>query len=380
MRILITTGIFPPDIGGPARMVEQLALDLHQKDIEVVILTYGVKDKERPYPVIRENCKLKFAWLLWRLSGQIDIIYTLDLYTPGLLSWFVGKVLRRKRLVVRFAGDSAWETASNQGRTSDDILTFQGKYYGLRVAFLKVLRGRILRNADKVIAVSEFMKTVAEKIGVSSGKVEVIYNSVDFVKVSLDHRLDVKAQLGLHPVGKLIVAGGRLVPWKGLDGLISALAGLRQEKTLSVFKLLIIGDGPDRQRLEKLRDKFNLGDVIIFEGKVPLENIFDYYRAADFFVLNSQYEGLSHMLLEALLLGKPVIASSCGGNPEVVQNEKNGLLVEYNNIGQISEAIKKMLTEEKWQAGSIESICRESLKKFSWREVLEKTIKVFQNV
>ncbi|MDD4477030.1 MAG: glycosyltransferase family 4 protein [Patescibacteria group bacterium] len=381
LRILITTGIFPPSIGGPARIVEQLSSDLSLKNIKVSVLAFGEEDgKIRSYNVFKCESKINFALSVWRLGKEADVIYTFDLYTAGFFSWLIGKVILRKKLIVRFAGDSAWESAYNQGLTKDDILTFQEKFYGIKIWMMKKARSLILKGADSVVSVSYFMKNLAEKIGVEKEKIEVIYNSVDFIDFkNLNCETEIlQDKFGLRNL-KIIVTAGRFVPWKGIDGLIKAIDLLKSERQFS-FKLLIIGDGPDFGNLKALVDEKGLNDEILFTGKIPQDKMFAYLNLADVFVLNSKYEGLSHVLLEALRAGKPIVASDCGGNSEVVENEKNGLLVEYNNIKQLSEAVKIILTEEKWRASEFKKICVESLKKFSWQNVVERTVNVFDKI
>ncbi len=378
MRVLITSGIFPPDIGGPSRMIERLASDLSYRGIDVVILTFGAADgADRPYQVVRAAGKLSFAGKLLKLGRQADIIYTFDLYTAGFLSWLICKKILGKKLAVRFAGDSAWESAYNKGKTADDILTFQDKNYGLKIWLMKKVRSWILRDADKVVAVSNFMKELAMKIGAQSAKVEVIYNAVDFLRPSATHRPNRREELGLPSESKVVLTAARLVPWKGIDGLMTAVAELKA--VLPQLTLLIVGEGQDRPRLEKLREELGLRETVLFVGLASLNEIFDYYNLADVFILNSRYEGLSHILLEVLTLGKPIVASACGGNPEVIENERNGLLVEYNNVGQLAVAIKRILTEEKWQSAEFKNACQESLKKFNWKENVEKTIRILND-
>ncbi|MFA5175218.1 MAG: glycosyltransferase family 4 protein [Patescibacteria group bacterium] len=381
LRILITTGIFPPSIGGPARIVEQLSSDLSLKNIKVSVLAFGEEDgKIRSYNVFKCESKINFALSVWRLGKEADVIYTFDLYTAGFFSWLIGKVILRKKLIVRFAGDSAWESAYNQGLTKDDILTFQEKFYGIKIWMMKKARSLILKGADSVVSVSYFMKNLAEKIGVEKEKIEVIYNSVDFIDFkNLNCETEIlRDKFGLRNL-KIIVTAGRFVPWKGIDGLIEAIDLLKSERQFS-FKLLIIGDGPDFGNLKALVDEKGLNDEVLFTGKILQDKMFAYLNLADVFVLNSKYEGLSHVLLEALRAGKPIVASDCGGNSEVVENEKNGLLVEYNNIKQLSEAVKIILTEEKWRASEFKNICVESLKKFSWQNVVERTVNVFDKI
>lgn len=383
MKVLITSGIFPPAIGGPARMIERLALDLRHNGQDVSVLTFGKDDRKiRSFDVIRASSKLDFLLKIFKTARKVDLIYTFDLYTAGFISWLVGKVFLRKKLIVRFAGDSAWENASNKFLTSDDILTFQNKFYGLRTEWWKKIRKMILKGADKVVAVSGFMKEVSGKIGVLPERAVVIYNAVDFLIVLADAELGykIKRKLGLSQNDKLIVTAGRLVPWKGIEGLILALPEIKNKYKIGKVKLLVIGDGHDKNRLEKIVELNNLSESVIFEGAVPLDKIFIYYNLADVFALNSRYEGLSHTLLEVLSQGKPIVASNSGGNKEVIKNEENGLLVEYNNLNQLANAVYRMLVEEKWHSLEFLRQCEKNLDRFKWSVVVEKTMRIFNEV
>jgi len=381
-KVLITSGVFPPDIGGPSRMIEQLASDLKKAedfkganfDIKIVTLTEN-DNINRGYPVFRVDSKIGFARKLWKIRKDFDVIYTFDLYTAGFFSWLIGKIFLRKKLVVRFAGDSAWELAYNRGQIKDDVITFQKKFYGFSVALHKLLRKWILRGADRVIAVSEYLKKAAEGIGVNEGKISVIYNSVDFLHYPLLDSQQLRNRYDLNGC-KVVLTIGRLVPWKGVDLSIKALSKINDEK----LKLLIVGEGPDEERLKKIVQDESMSKRVYFAGKVSLDEVIRYYQLADIFVLDSQYEGLSHVLLEALLNYKPIIASRSGGNPEVIEDGVNGLLVDYGDAKQLTEAIKKMLTEEKWHSDESIKNSSESLKKFSWKNVVEKTAAILNDL
>jgi len=356
-------------------MIERLVLNLRERDFEADVLTFGKNNSESG--IYRAKGKIDFLKLLIKNALKYDVIYTFDLYTAGFWSWLIGKGWLKKKFVVRFAGDSAWESASNKGQTGDDLLVFQKKFYGLSVAWRKFLRKRILLGADKVVAVSEFMKKVAIEIGVSEGRIKVIYNSVDFVSFPDTYDFLPSFQKRHNLTGdQTILTVGRLVPWKGIDLLVKALAKINNKK----LRLLVVGEGPDLLRLKNLVEEKQLIGQVEFVGKVPLNEVFEYYMAADVFILDSQYEGLSHVLLEVLLTGKPIIASRSGGNPEVIGDERNGLLVDYGNVEQLVVAIKRMLTEERWHSPEYKEKCRASLKKFNWHNVVEQTSKVIEEL
>ncbi len=124
------------------------------------------------------------------------------------------------------------------------------------------------------------------------------------------------------------------MPWKGIDHLIRAI------RAVPDVRLLIAGEGPDAARLRALVESEQVTDRITFLGRVARERLGLYFRAADYTVLYSGYEGLSHTLLESLLAGTPVIASDKGGNPEVVRHNENGLLVPYIDQEALTETIR----------------------------------------
>ena len=145
--------------------------------------------------------------------------------------------------------------------------------------------------------------------GASIEKVAVVYNSLPREKV-----VPASKKSG----EQWLVTAARLVPWKGMAVLINIMSELKSR--YPHLKLKIIGDGPERVRLERLiMEKCLTGEVEIW-GNLSHEKTLSYISSADLFVLNSGYEGLSHVLLEALSLGRPVLASRAGGNPEIIMS------------------------------------------------------------
>jgi hypothetical protein len=184
IKVLIATGIYPPDVGGPATMLGPLADSLTKLDFEIRVITYA--DRTEPGPVYRISRRqnkvsrfLNYFWHLWRLSRWADVLYATDTYSVGYFAYLIKKISGTKYLV-RFAGDSAWEMATGAGLVKDYITDFQTIKYGRRIEKLKARRQIILKQADAVIAVSGFMARVAKMIGVAEARIAVIYNAVDF--------------------------------------------------------------------------------------------------------------------------------------------------------------------------------------------------------
>lgn len=372
-KILIASGIYPPDIGGPATMLEALVKALKKNDFSVKILTYADNDKSDG-EIIRVNRKknllsryLKYFLKMWRLSRFSDLIYVTDTYSVGYFAFLIKKFTGRKYLV-RFAGDSAWETAVGRGWTTDYIIDFQDRQYGRRIEKMKQRRKKILVSADGVIAVSEFMSHLAQKISVDKNNIRVIYNSVDFLKEKAASAPNIKKTLGAD--AKLIVTACRLTPWKGADGVIKILPELSRRFKNIYFAVL--GDGPELQNLKQLAIEAGVKDRVLFLGRVDNEAIINYFRQADLFILNTNYEGLSHTLLEAMAAGTPVITTKVGGNPEVIESGRDGILVGYNNYEELLAAAENILSNDSFKA-SLVSGAKEKLKKFNWQNTVEQT-------
>ncbi|MFH1583342.1 MAG: glycosyltransferase, partial [Candidatus Falkowbacteria bacterium] len=191
-KILIATGIYPPDLGGPATLLTELPSAFVKRGIEVKVITYSdvvltpqEKQEKIVYRISRQQysfCrKAKYFWQMLGLSFWSDLIYVTDTYSVGYFAYLIKK-LTGKKYIIRFAGDSAWEKAAAAGWTKDYIVDFQNKKYDSKIEKLKQRRAIILKNADGVIAVSHFMSDLAQKIGVDGKKITMIYNAVDFFK------------------------------------------------------------------------------------------------------------------------------------------------------------------------------------------------------
>lgn len=373
--ILFASGIFPPAIGGPGTVLTKLIPGLIERGYLCTIATFGPDDGvARPYAVQRVPIATPQPWRtfkvfaqLWRLSASHDIIYATDTYTHGLAALLASK-LRRKRFILRFTGDAAWESAFNQGLTRDYIVPFQKKWYGTKIAFRKWLRKQILAGADRIITDCEFLKNLAAVIGVDNNKVAVINNVAEILPAESELK-----NFGQH----VMLTQARLVPWKGMAAIIDALPII--QKRFPDVKLLIMGDGPEENNLKAKVKTANLNAAVIFLGKVTdKKQKKSFYRASHIFILNTFYEGMSNTLPEAMLEGLPVITTRAGGNPEFV-DENNGRLIEYDNVQQITDAVIELFSSPQLVKNLGEN-GRERAKRFTVQNLVEKNIKVIQDL
>jgi len=364
MKIIIACEIYPPDIGGPATFVKNIIPVLKQAGHQIQVITYA-DSNDSADGVIRISRKtnlflryLKYFLAIRKISQDADLIFAQGPLASGLPAILVKK-LTGKKVFIKVVGDVAWERVYNQGKITEAVDDFQTKKYSAAIERQKKIRSWTVKNADLIITPSEYLKKLVYGWGVAPNKIKVIYNAISAKRKSQTQE-QAKRQLGLE--GKIILFVGRLTPWKGLETLIDLLpVWLMVERDL---KLVIVGEGPS-EKILKLRIKnLKLEDKVRLVGRLDQTSVGDYYQAADIFVLNSAYEGLSHTLLEALSFGLPAVVSNVGGNPEVVKNEINGFLVEYNDQQQILEAVKKIAQNQEL-AKSFQKANQEVLEKFS---------------
>ncbi len=362
MRILIATGIFPPDVGGPAIYVQSLAEEFIRQGVRIVVLTYSDQKSKQDYtfPVIRISRQYPkgirhflYSLKLLSLARAADVIYAQNPVSAGLPAALAAKILGKK-LVLKVVGDAVWERARSRGREVEDM------------KILKKLQKWTAKSADKIIVPSFYLKNMVQQWGIPEKKIKVVYNAVE-TKKQVPERIDIK--------GDIILSIGRLVPWKGFDALIEIIPDLIKENPN--FRLLIVGEGEERKNLELKIDNLKLKDRVRLMGRVDHSDISFYFRAADIFILNSEYEGLSHTILEAMQYGIPVIASNKGGNPELIKDGFNGFLIEYDNQEQLKRAILKLWRDKNLQKRFTHN-SKKKLKQFSFEKMIEKTLEVLK--
>lgn len=346
LRVLLTTPVFPPDLGGPATYVPSLGRFLVERGhtVEVVAFCSDPDPKGWPFRVVSilpqsmARRYLKAFVAVWKAAKHADVVYVNE--HLALLHVLAAK-LRRKPVMIRIMVDGAWEIAHRRGWCGDDdIVTFQDKTYGWQVGLTRFLQRRWWRWSDHVIACSEFLRQIVIGYGVPPTKVQRIHNAYHGPRAEdvRETRDEARAKLGLAAKKRYVLTICRLMVWKRVDGILDALKGMPED-----VHLLVAGDGDMLEAWKAHGERLGLGDRVHWLGNVPHKDIPMLVRAADVFVLNSRYEGLSHTLLEVQALGTPIVASNVCGNPEVVAHGVNGLLVDPRSPDDLREALRWLL-------------------------------------
>ena len=317
MKILITVGIYPPDIGGPASFVPKIAKLLKENECEVTVICLSnekILDHE-PYKIIRilRNQNLIIRWIKTVFNM---IVYGRDaelIFVNGLpMEAYIANLFLRKKLIRKIVGDWAWERGRNKGITDDSFDEFQKNKHNLHLEIAKFSRGWTATKSDLVITPSMHLKEVVKNWGVLENNLQVIYNGTKIQPIIHKQKNEV-----LH-----FVTVGRLAPWKNIDKIIQAMALLNDKGFNFIFN--IVGSGPLDEKLKKLVTDLKLEKKIFFLGQKNTDELNKIYLKSDIYIQASGYEGLPHVILEAINFNLSIISTPIGGTNEILLNGKNG--------------------------------------------------------
>jgi glycosyltransferase involved in cell wall biosynthesis len=336
MRVLIVSGIWPPDVGGPASHAPELAEFLLRRGHSVeVCITADAAPAPRPYAVRwvsrrlpRGIRHLAVAAGVARRARRADVVYA----TSMLGRAAVAAAAAGRPLVVKLVADEAYERAKRLGLYGGTLDEFQRWGGGVAVRVLRALRNRALRRVDRLVCPSEYLAGLAVSWGVPRDRVEVLPNPAPPVR-ELRPRDELRRELGIE--GPTLAFAGRLTRQKALELAFEAVA------RCDGVHLLVAGDGPDRSRLEQVAGSLGLDGRIRFLGPTDRLGVLELFRAADASLLSSAWENFPHTVVEALAVGTPVIATAAGGVAEIVRDGENGLLVPPGDTAALAAAVRR---------------------------------------
>ena len=341
MRVLIVSGIWPPDVGGPASHAPDVADFLHRREHEVeVVTTADEPPAQRAYPVLAVPRKHRVgvrhyrgAALVHHRARKADVVYTTGMF--GRSSF--GASTARKPYVMKLTADPAFERSRRRGLVEGDVDEFQRRRGGPTVGLLRFARNVELRRAAHVYCPSAYLRKLVLDWGIPPERVSVLPNPVP-VLPDLGEREQLRRKLGLN--GATLAFAGRLTAQKSLTRAVDAVAAA------DGVHLVIAGDGPDRDALERHVGDIGVADRVTFLGAQPRRRVVELFRAADASILSSSWENFPHTVVEALAVGTPVLAMEAGGVGEVVHDGVNGLLVPAGDGAALADAVQRYFADE----------------------------------
>jgi teichuronic acid biosynthesis glycosyltransferase TuaC len=321
-------------------------------------IRYGITIHHPRYPVIPKLGMSIAPWLLYRAmvprverlltEGQrFDAIDAHYIYPDGVAATWLG---RRFGLPV--------------------VMTARGTDVNLIPCFRiprRLIEGAI-RDASALIAVSAALKDVLVELGAPEEKVTVLRNGVETdLFCPPEDRTAARTALGLS--GPALISVGALIERKGHHRTIEAM------RQLPEFELVIVGEGPERQRLAALINKYGLSDRVRLVGPRPHRELPALYGAADASVLASSREGWANVLLESMACGTPVVAANIWGNPEVLRAPAGGVIYEPNTPDGIAAAVRRLFADTPNRTAT-----RAYAELFSWDETTAGQLALFRRI
>jgi glycosyltransferase involved in cell wall biosynthesis len=337
MKILVVNYEYPPIGGGggvaSANLAEEWARQGHQIDVLTShfqnlptieqkknltiyrIKVWGRKNKEKASMLSLLSFPINSILFGIKLckKNKYDLINTHFAIPSGPTGYILGKIFKIKNFLYILGAD-----------IYDPTRNFHKKYL-----INKVIKF-ILNHADKIIAESNNIKEKAEQIYHPNKKIELVL--VGFKKPNINLN-----QITEEPRNNFrLTSIGRLVPRKGYDYLIPALP--------SNIELIIIGDGPEKNKLEKLTKEQNKN--VQFLGNISEEKKWQYLLNSDCYILPSLHEGFGIVCQEAMYAGLPIIATNFGGQTDFLKENTNAILIKPKDINSLRWAIEKMYQDK----------------------------------
>ncbi len=369
MNILVFTTLWPnseqPNFG--VFVKNRIAALAKLKDVKVRVVA--------PVPYFPRRLQSSFIPAHWRLTARIpdrELIAGIETFHPRhLVTPKVGMTLY-SRWMARGAEKLARRLHAEQPIDVIDahyvypdghaaallgdrlkipvVITARGTDINLfsRMPLIRPMIRQALTRAKGVIAVSGALKERIVELGIEPGKVAVICNGVDRSVFFPKDRAESRRQLGLDAGSQIVITVGALVPLKGIDRLIDAMALLSDEQA----QLYVIGEGPERAALEARIAKKNLADRVFLAGSRPQSELAEWYSAADVFCLGSSREGCPNVVIEAMACGTPVVATDVGGVRELVSGPEYGRIVSSPTPESFAGEIRVAL-ESQWNRDEI---------------------------
>ncbi len=357
-RILFVTRCFPPSPGGMERFAKDVYDALSPK---AELYTYTWSGSRLALFVVLPYFFVRSFWTL--LTKKVDVIHAQD----GVVSIMLlplAKLFRRPMVVVIHGLDITY-----------------------RLWLFQVLIKWSLKNADTIICISSAAKAEVVSRGVDEQKTTVIPIGVTDDLFDSDHKAarrsisEVVTNLGDH---KLLLSSGRLIERKGLAWFVSNVMPLVVVSRPDTM-LVISGEGPWREPIEKAIHDTELSDKVVLLGRTSDELLKNLYNAADCFVMPNipvpgDMEGFGRVLIEAALCEVPVVASGIEGITDAIHDGKNGTLVPAENPKRHAQAILKVLGDTKARHTVGVKAREYSLQTFGWDAIISQYLRIYDEI
>ena len=326
MKVVLATGIYPPDIGGPATYVQALAEELAERTIEVVVVAYGTEHEQgSSWSVISVSKKggpiarwRRYAKVLSQHAADADVVYAFSSVSCGMPLVFSG--IPKKKRVLRLGGDFFWERYTDRGGKKS--LREWYKHF----SFSRLFSGWLLNTFGYIVFSTEFQQRLYKEAYRTLPKHSVIENASPEMWNPQEHHVRSPFRL---------LAMSRLVRFKNLESLVKAVSLLSSDVLLT-----IVGEGPCKKRLQKIVDAHDLDGRVAFASSVRGREKRQLFAVHDLLVVPSLTDISPNAALEAASAGLPVLLTKETGLSERLT--KNMVLADLYSAKEIAKEVQKL--------------------------------------
>lgn len=379
---------YPPVLGGFEIFTQNVAERIGRTD-DVFVVTSRVihtSDKE-------EKGKLKII----RTSPKAlkDLAYSKPWFLLGAMVWIFFKsikVIKKEKIDLIHAQKSAGILSGLLGYLLTKftgvpyIITIQSAdfsiyrpYFNIKIVknIFKAIEKITIKNAATCHSVSNHLKNHLKIY--NPKKIVVIPNGVNQeVFVPNKNKLKTRKELGFDTENLIMACDSRLENKNGTHDVVEAANYFKED--IQDFKIIVVGDGPDRKRLEKMIEKYNLRDKIFLLGRVQYFDLPRLMAACDIFVRPSLAEGFGISFIEAMACGVGVIATPVGGIVDFLRDGENGLFCEPGNPKDIAEKIKLLITDKNLSEQLAKNSIRTAREEYAWDKIIAKIKNLYLDV
>jgi glycosyltransferase involved in cell wall biosynthesis len=366
-KILIFSLAYHPFVGGAEVAIKEIT-DRLGGDFEFDMITVNLDGNQKRIEKIgnvnihrlgnRKLFKYLFPFLAYKYASQLHrknnykLVWAMMANQAG----WAAKKFKKKFPEVKYL------LSLQEGDSEFDIW--------LRTWFMRPLYKSIYRQADQIQAISKFLGERALMLGATCS-IEIVPNGVETHSAKRTAQNDIVK----------ITTVSRLVKKNGVEYLIRSMVEVDG-------KLIILGDGKLKNKLERLTDKLNLKEKVEFKGEISNENVYQHLSQADVFVRPSLSEGLGNSFLEAMAVGVPVIGTRVGGIPDFLEDDKTGLpaqtgwFCDVKNPESIAEKINYILDSKNKEIVErvVDNAQKMVIEKYDWNKISQTMKNLIQKI
>jgi len=370
MKVVHLTDRYYPAIGGVETHVRNLNNHLKSLGVNTTIVSTNIFSvtpliymKKSSFP---PDTKIEFGIRLLPLPQSLGVV------APGMINDLHGDVVHAHGLG-RFPTFLWWASHAKKKRFIVTTHSDEGTRKFAKKVFDSLIPAFTILHADAVIALSEHEKEYLIRLGVNENKISVIPNGVDLKEVELYRNKS------MHQQNSLLFAGRMDIYHKGLDILLQAI----QKLVNCGFKEIKLHlAGPEvgfYSTIQKLVDNLGIRQNVIMHGLLSRKSLLRLMANSTALVLPSRFEPFGIVILEAMALGTPVVATSVGGIPEILKYGKCGIIVRPNDPDALADGIERLLSDGR-KANSVVKAALDEVRNYSWDKIAIKTLTVYKQL